>query len=320
MKDMLIYTAFTLFASAPLCSSAQTQGRDFKEVDAYVKTLGTLDSMTMGTISNTVSLKFPDKIDKARAIYDWITANINFDLKAAHSNNTAKNSPAEVLISRKAVGIGFASLFQDMCSSANIRCLTVDGYVKTNVQEIGENSTEINHSWAVVQLGESPDTWFYVDPAMGSGYPDAEMKTFTKAFNEGYFFADKQTFNWQHFPDNGAWKLGPAPHSRTDFFELPIIRGLAYELGMKSISPRNGHLKIKLNSTMSFSYKLNLDAPVGKVTLLIGEKKKQQSKEVNASFSGGMLNFSFKFEKEGSFPVAVLIDGKELISYMADVD
>ena len=109
---------------------AQTGARDFKAVDDYVKGLGNLDGMSMGTINNVVSKKFEDKIDRARAIYDWIALSITYDIKAARSNSTMKNSPAEVLLSRKAVGAGFASLFQDMCSSADIRCLTVKWFCK----------------------------------------------------------------------------------------------------------------------------------------------------------------------------------------------
>ena len=98
---LLVCNTATLFA--------QTGGRDFKVVDEYVKSLGDLDSMSMGTINNVVSNKFPDKIDRARAIYDWIAHNIKYDIKAAKSNNMAKNSTKEVLSSRKATGAGFAA-------------------------------------------------------------------------------------------------------------------------------------------------------------------------------------------------------------------
>ncbi|MFZ1371622.1 MAG: transglutaminase domain-containing protein, partial [Ferruginibacter sp.] len=179
MKDLLkkILPFLLILTGAEV--SAQTNGRDFTAVDAYVKSLGPLENMSMGTINNVVSNKFTDKVDKARAIYYWIAHNIKYDIKAARSNNTAKNTPTDVLLNRKAIGIGFASLFQDMCSSADIRCLTVDGFVKTGTGQIGEKDTDINHSWAVVQLGQSPETWYYVDPAFGSGYADAEMKVFT---------------------------------------------------------------------------------------------------------------------------------------------
>jgi transglutaminase/protease-like cytokinesis protein 3 len=303
-----------------IAAAAQTGGRDFKAVDDYVKSLGPLEGMSMGTINNVVSKKFPEKIDRARAIFDWIASNISYDVKAGRMNNNAKNTPTEVLKSRQATSIGFASLFQDMCSAGDVRCLTVDGFVKNNTQQIGEKETDINHTWAVVQLGESPDTWFYVDPSWGSGYPDAEMKTFTKYFNPGYFFAEKQIFNWQYFPDNDAWKLGPAPKNKGDFYDLPLIKGMSHELGLKSFSPHSGKVKAKPTKAVSFSYKIKNDAPISKVTLLIGEKKKIRTKDVNFNYSGGLLSFEYKFEEESSYPVTVLVDGKELITYLVDVE
>ena len=81
-----------------------------------------------------------------------------------------------------------------MCSVVKIRCLTVDGYAKYNSEEMGEKPDAFNHTWAVVQLGQSPETWFYVDPTWGSGYTDDKMKTYTKAFNDDYFFARPSYF------------------------------------------------------------------------------------------------------------------------------
>ena len=146
-----------IFFSTAATAFAQTPLKDFKAVDTYVKRMGALDSMNMGTISGIVTKPFTDKIEKARAIFCWIANNISYDCKAARSGNEQKNSSTQVLLYRRATGPGYAALFQDMCSSANIRCLTPDGFVKTTTGQIEDTKTDINHSWAVVQLGQSPD-------------------------------------------------------------------------------------------------------------------------------------------------------------------
>jgi hypothetical protein len=294
---------------------AQTPVKNFKAVDDYVKKLGPLDSMNMGTISGIVTKPFADKTEKARAIFDWITANISFDCKMARSGNTQKNTTTEVLLYRKAVGAGYAALFQDMCSSANIRCLTPDGFIKTNTAQIDDSKADINHSWAVVQLGQSPDDWFYVDPAWGSGYTDADVKVFTRSFNDAYFFADKSIFNWQHYPDNEAWKLGPAPKNKKDFFALPIIKGMAYELGLKKFSPGTGIYKVKTGQASSFSFTIDPGTVITKVALRIGEPKKQKVKEVKYTFEKGVLSLNCSFE-DGEYPVTVEVNGKELATYL----
>ena len=268
-----------VFFSVALSSYAQTKGKDFTAVDAFVKKAGTLDSMTMGTITEIITKSFSDKTEKIRAIFDWIAYNISFDCKAGRTGNAQKNSTNDVLLYRKAIGIGYATLFQDMCSSADIRCLTVDGFVKMNKNDINDTKTDINHSWAVVQLGQSPEDWYYVDPAWGSGYTDADMKTFTRAYNDAYFFSDKAVFNFQHYPDNEAWKLGDAPKNKKDFYALPLIKAAAFEFGLKKCNPNNGYLKVKANKAQTFSFTMDGKGTVDKVVLLIGEPKKQKTKE-----------------------------------------
>lgn len=299
---------------------SQTDGRDFKEVDAYVKSLGSLDSMTMGTISKIITGRFEDKTDKVRAIYYWIATNIDYDLKTARNLSTTKNSPTEVLLYRKAVGIGFASLFQDMCSSAGVRCLTADGFVKNSSEDIGENADELNHSWAVVQLGQSPETWYYVDPAWGSGFADNDLKVFTKSFTDAYFFSDKTIFNWQHYPDNEAWKLGSAPKNKSAFYNLPIIKQAAHDFRLKKFTPSDGKIREKLGNSMALIFHINTREKITKVSIATGERKKYQIKEVSYILLDGQLKINYKLNIEGSYPLTVFINGKELISYMMEVE
>lgn len=321
MKKLFRISCMVLFVLSVFNASAQTYNLNFKEIGKYIKSLGSLDSMNVGTISSILSKKYHDKIDKAYAFYYWIANNITYDVKAARANSTSKNSPVEVLFYRKAVGIGFASLFQDMCSNANIRCLTVDGYIKNNVEDIGEKGKEINHSWAVVQLGDSPDTWYYVDPAMGSGLTDAEMKTFTPAYTDAYFFTDKETFNLQHYPDNTAWKLGNGPKSKKAFFDLPVIKHNAIELGTLKILPDEGFLKVKANKPVDFTITLNKNyaVAISKVEIGVGVRKKYKTKPVEYTFNKGLLSFSYTFEEEDSYPISILVNGKPFAMYQVDI-
>ena len=309
----IVTSLFTL--TLLLSTNCFAQGnKNFTAIDEYVKKLGKLDTLTMGTISSIVTKPFEDKEEKARAIYSWIANNIEYDVKMAKSGNVNKNSPTEVLQYRKAVGIGFASLFQDMCSSADIRCLTADGYLKNSAEQIGESDVEINHSWAVVQLGKSPEEWYYVDPALASGTTDAAMKTFTPAYTNAYFFPDKKRFNWQHFPDNEAWKLGEAPKTKKDFYALPVIKTAAYEFEITKFAPALGKVKTTPANAVVFTLSFRNTSDISKVELVYGEPKKQKTKEVIFNSSSGGISFSNKFE-EGEYPVMIKINGKEVIAY-----
>jgi transglutaminase/protease-like cytokinesis protein 3 len=299
--------------------NAQTFNGDFKVVDEYVKSLGTLDTLNMGTISYLVTKKFASNTDKARAIFDWIAYNISFDTKAARNNGNEKMNSDNVLKTRKANAAGYAALFQDMCSVAKIRCLTVDGYVKNDLEQLGEKPDEFNHTWNVVQLGQSPDSWYYVDPAWGSGYTDEKLNTFTKAYNDAFFFADKRIFNYQHFPDNGAWLLGTGVKSGKDFFAMPIVKNHAYDFGISNFSPSTGLIKANLNKPVRFSFKVGNQAAVDTVNLLIGVEKNKKLQTVYFSYNNSVVSFTHKFEEEDSYPVTVLINNKPVLAYMIEV-
>ena len=299
-------------------TKAQSTNEDFSIVDTYVKSLGTLDTLNMGTISYMVTKKFPDPKDKVRAIFDWVANNINYDLKAGKNNDNEKTSTDLVLKSRKATAAGFAGLFQDMCSVVKIRCLTVDGYAKFSTEQIIEKPDGLNHTWAVVQLGQSPDSWYYIDPTWGSGYTDDKMTKFTKAFNTDYFFSDKTIFNYQHFPDNSAWMLGVGPKSESSFFSLPLVKSAAHEYRLGKFLPENGFVKTKLSKPVFFSVKLNTNSAIEIVSLEIGENKMKKTKTVDYTNSNGIISFSYKFDLEDTYPVTLLVNNKPLLGYLVE--
>lgn len=299
-----------------LCGSlafAQNKTDDFKVVDAYVKSLGSLDTLNMGSISFVVTQKFGDNKDKVRAIFDWIAYNISFDCKASRNNGNEKNTSDDVLKLRKTNAAGYAALFQDMCSVIKIRCLTVEGYVKTKLEEINQKPDEFNHTWDVVQLGQTADTWFYVDPTLGSGYTDEKVTVYTKAYNDAYFFADKKTFNEQHFPNNMAWFLGAGSKNIKEFLSLPLIKSAAYEYNVSEYTPEKGLIKSNILKDVQFSFKAAGNIAI--VSLAIGEEKRKKIKTVDFTFDGGTVRFKYKFEAEDSYPVTVLINNKPVLGY-----
>ena len=307
-----------LFLLLSIKTFSQTNKGDFRVVDDYVKSLGSLDTLNMGTISYILTKKFPDSKDKSRAIFDWIAYNISFDVKAARTNGN-ESTPSDIILkTRKATSSGYAALFQDMCSVAKIRCLTVDGYLKNSVEQFNEKPDEFNHTWNVVQLGQSPESWYYVDPTLGSGYTDDKITVYTKAYDDAYFFADKIIFNFQHLPDNKAWLLGEGNKSSKNFFSLPIIKNGAYEFGISNFLPNDGFIKTTVNSSVQFSFKVYPASSIDIVALAIGEDKKKKIKTVDYTFSKGVVKFSYKFDVENSYPVTILINNKPVLGYLVE--
>jgi hypothetical protein len=317
IKLLPLLASMILFMNAGF---AQNYADHYATTDIFIKKLGSLDSLNVARIADTLTRRLADKEQKARAIFYWMANNIALDLKAIKSNDERKSLPEDVVKLRKATPLGFAKLFQEMSSLANIRCLVVDGYVKKNTDDINNPSDESNHSWNVVQLGQSPEQWYFVDVAKASGYTDKKLSSFTRAFTPNYFFPDKALFNLDHFPDNDAWQLGGGPKSRKDFYALPVIENAAYGIGLKKPVPASGLIKTRTKNKVDFSFAYDANTVITNVSLLIGEGKKMQKPEpMNFSVNKGVVNFAYQFKTEDTFPIIVMVNGQPVLEYMVEV-
>lgn len=316
MKKIIL---LLLVISTIIGTKAQQAETPLSENDEYVKKLGALEKFNVAIIADTITKKFSDKKDKARAIYFWIANNIALDPKGIKMNDTKNNAPETVVQLRKATPLGFAMLFQEMSSLVNIRCLVVDGYVKNFPEEINNKADEINHSWNVVQLGQSPEKWFYVDVAKASGFLDKKKTVFTKQFTSEYFFADKKLFNLDHYPDNSAWQLGGEQKSMKEFYALPVIGNTAYSYGLQKPMPTSGYIKTKTNTAVNFSFNYDASKPITSITLVMGMGSKELKPEpMNFTDNGGSVRFSYTFKKADTFPVKIIVDGRTLLEYFVE--
>jgi transglutaminase/protease-like cytokinesis protein 3 len=281
-----------------------------------VKKLGHLPVLNVASIADTLTQNFTDKTLKSRAIFSWIANNIALDPKATRSNDNKNIQPENVILNRKTTPLGFSTLVQEMCSLADIRCLTVDGYSKFNTDQIGEMPDDLNYSWNVIQLGTSPSNWYYVDAAKASGSLDKKFMVFTPIFSDCYFFSEKNIFNLDHFPDNNAWMLGNGSKTAKIFFDLPLIGIGAYNQKLVSFFPENGFIKSNTTKAVSFTIKFQNDANISNVSIIIGDGATQSKIErINFTNENGEIKFSYTFKKEGEYPFKILINGIILLTY-----
>ena len=302
-----------------LCSNAQVD--KYKYVDDAVKKIGTMPKNNVAEIAAKITKDFKANEDKARAIYYWIANNIAIDPKATKKNDPKNTLPELVIAGRKTTPLGFSLLVQEMCSYAKIRCLSIDGYVKNNAEEINTKGEEKNYSWNVVQLGQSPETWYYIDACRASGYLDAKYTLFTKEFTSQYFFTDKRLFNLIYFPDNMAWQLGEASvKTLTSYYQLPIISNYAVSLEMRKLAPLTGLIKTKINIPINFSFTINNENIINKIVLVkIVGKKVSKEEAMNYTNDNGVITFSNTFKKEEEFQMQVVVNGKVLLQYLVEV-
>ena len=312
------YIAILIACFITLNSFSQNK---FSRIDDAVSTFGSLDSFNIATIADTITAQFPNKEDKARAIFYWIANNIAVNPKTAKSNDNKNTNPGFVIANRQTNSLGFSLLVQEMMSLANIRCLSVDGYTKKDIETLNDPPDEPNSSWNVVQLGTSPDQWFYVDAAMAAGYTDKRFTSFTKEFTSEYFFSDRTTFNLTHFSDNPAWLLGSGVKSVKEFYAQPVFSNAAIKYNLQKANPAKGMVKTKLKNTVQFNFEFASDITPTEVSLVAGDYKRPE-KPVAVKFtnSGNTISFSHQFKTESEYPVQIFIDGKLLAIYFAEVN
>lgn len=309
-----IYLFIALFIAST--GIAQINVKQFENVDLYVKKLGPLPLLNVASIADTLTQNFSDKTLKSRAIFVWIANNIALDPKAVRTNDTKNIQPENVILNRKTTSLGFATLVQEMCSLSDIRCLTVDGYSRFNIDQIGEMPDELNHTWNVIQLNTSPSNWYYVDAAKASGSLDKKFMVFTPLFSDCYFFSEKNIFNFDHFPDNNAWMLGVGSKTAKTFYDLPIIGTASYIYKTQAFLPEQGFIKCNTTKANSFTISLRNSAEISDVTIIIGDGATQSKPErMNFTNENGEIQFNYIFKKEGEYPFKILANGIMLLTY-----
>ena len=163
--------------------------------------------------------------EKANAIYNWITHNIKYDLKAAKNGTQPREHQAEkALKNRRAVCEGYGMLFTDLCRAAGLKAVNIDGYAKDWVFDNGDKLYIPRHLWSGVYIDGK---WQLADATWGAGYgvlePSrlrkiynkilhkkvwyAKNMTFKFKYNPTYFLQDPLLFRLKHAPADPIWQL-----------------------------------------------------------------------------------------------------------------
>jgi transglutaminase/protease-like cytokinesis protein 3 len=154
-------------------------------------------------------------------IYYWIANNINYDVVGFVTKNTSGVTDGrDILKSRKALCMGYATLFQLLCSNAGVECVLIGGYAK-GYGYAGHKADKPNHNWNAVKLNGK---WKLVDPTWGSGCVlrdttrGRDTLGYIKILNTGYLFSKPEGFIIEHFPTDPTWQLLAKPVTLNEFY------------------------------------------------------------------------------------------------------
>ena len=161
---------------------------------------------------------------KANAIYNWITHNIKYDVKAMQSGKLTPAKAEKVFRNRLGVCDGYAKLFTAMCIEVGLKAVNVDGYAKDWIFDNGDQLTIPRHEWSAVLISAQ---WQLVDPTWGAGnlvqsptvirkiintvtlrkVTYAKKLKFVFKYDPQYFLQDPITFRLKHLSADPYWQL-----------------------------------------------------------------------------------------------------------------
>lgn len=117
------------------------------------------------------------QFNQVKSIYNWITKNIEFDVKQL--TKPYKKTPSTLRTVRKRKGIcrDYCDLFVEMCEQIGIKAFTISGYCKGIDYIKGENFLCTDHHWNAFEINNE----FYLgDATCGSGFLYYDWTVFKK--------------------------------------------------------------------------------------------------------------------------------------------
>ncbi len=236
-----ILSCFLVFSLLSFSSFAGGIDRSrFQPVYNFVSSLGPMDGYLLKDIVDTFKAQNYEEAEMTYAIYAWISKNISYDCKALHQRKQANFTASHALQTRKAIGEGYANLFQAMCDLARIKCVTISGLAKSQPTDIYNNSDKQKHAWNAVSI---QNTWYYVDASWGAGFTDVRRRMFTKEYSDAWFFTNRTLFALSHYPDEKKWHFEDVQVTKSLFMNAPIIRSAAAVIGVLPFEDTRGRLR-----------------------------------------------------------------------------
>ncbi|MCK4661696.1 MAG: hypothetical protein KAT68_02435 [Bacteroidales bacterium] len=174
----------------------------------------------------TDNLSDPRQI--AEFFYYWISLNIEYDyeklkkIRANELTETGLSKVSTIFKEKKAVCIGFSTLYQEFLNGFNIKTEIITGYAKSdeNLSLEPELDSDFLHAWNAILIDKE---WVLVDVTWA--------KQFENRITDFYFDVAPDKLILTHYPIDNNWQLLNNPITISDFNELPYIHSFYFQTG-----------------------------------------------------------------------------------------
>lgn len=206
-NSFLILTIFSI--------SLFAQKKPINEYDIIDKKVIQIpDSLSENTddISKFIHNNFKSEKEKIRAIFIWVSSNIEYDIENMYALNFYEEKSEKIsktLKTKKGICENFAAIFNELCLKFNIKSFIIEGYTIQN-----GSADYIPHAWCAAKIDTS---WFLFDPTWGSGY--ISNNKFYKKIDLNYFKIKPAKHIKTHIPFDYLWQFLNYPVTNQEFYE-----------------------------------------------------------------------------------------------------
>lgn len=227
--------------------AALSYSEDYKEIDTHALNVPISKMDSIESLASYLTEPAKNDREKARAIYRWVTENIDYDVQGLLKGSYGDTSPEGVLKSGKSVCSGYSGLFESLADAAGLEVVTINGYAKGYNYTPGMVfSGPTNHAWNAVMID---GRWYLLDSTWGAGYVD--KGSFVRRYDDHYFLTPPEEFVYGHLPDDPKWQLLDDPISKEKFEDLAYLKSGFFDFGMRLGNQQNGTVNSDVESNIS---------------------------------------------------------------------
>ncbi len=327
MKSSMLVFAFIIFACALHGQDNDSEQNNFRKADSVAALYPHHSLQNLKTLADKLTIPLTTEQEKFRAIYFWISHNIENDYEYYVQNKKMReklnnNNEAltewnrkfrlqvfnKLLKEHKTVCTGYAYLMKELAYHAGLSAVIVDGYGRTSQSNIG-GPGYVNHSWNAIQINRQ---WYLCDATWSSGEINMQHRSFEKKFNDVYFMADPSLFVLNHYPMDSMWMLLHEKPSLNQFLNGPLIYSSIHTYRVYPQWPKTFQFSTPKDKVVLFRFSKDNYRAFEKTTLQINGSMILPKTYTDHA---GWQNIEHVFHSKGKNVVHVLLDEHYIFSY-----
>jgi len=220
---------------------------DYTHIDQIMDDIPPAQEADIASLAAYIDENAETDLDKARAIWDWITANIEYDIDAYFSGRIGSQSAENTFRTKKSVCAGYAALFKELGQRIGLPVEIVSGYSK-GIGYISGGKMKVDHDWNIVTIESQK---YLLDATWGAGSIGSDNK-WLKKHDEFYFLTPPEQFVYSHLPEKTVNQLLEPPITLSNFVSFVNAKSTFFNSGLQLAT--TGFVNLISDSTLQISF------------------------------------------------------------------